>query len=254
MVILKIRIEPEGERLILLPFGDVHYGSKYCNLEVLLGWLEWVKSAKDVRLLLMGDMMDCATAVGSPVGAVYEQDAFVQQQFDTLLNLLEPIKDKIIGGIASNHEQRIFKLSGLDITKILCDRLGITYFGEIAYFDLWIQENKYRVFAIHGSTNAVSRAGKIAPLMRLIGTVDADLYLHGHTHEKDFLEVNMLTLDKTNKETKLEGVYRKKKMLVLTGGFLDYGGYVAVRGLAPTSLGCPKVSLFKDRWDIHVSL
>jgi len=42
---------------------------------------------------------------------------------------------------------------------------------------------------------------------------------------------------------------------LFTGHFLDYSGsYAEMKALRPAKRGVPKIKLFGDRWDVHVSL
>lgn len=248
------KLDVKGEKAILIPFGDLHYGSKYCNVKSIQEWLSWIADSKDTFVFLMGDLMESATAYCSPDGAVFEQDMFAQEQFDKLVEMIKPIKSKVLGAVASNHEARFFKLGGLDVSKMMCDRLDIPYFGEAAFLNVSVGNNSYKIYALHGASNSVSPTGKMTSLYRFLSYIDADVFMMGHTHSKEFREVPYFTLSQSRSPLRDTGIYKRKRALVLTGSFLDYGGYAALRGLPPQTMGTVRISLFKNKWDVHVSL
>ena len=58
---------------------------------------------------------------------MYEQNLNPQQQFDDLAVMLEPYSGDFIGMLRGNHEDRLYKTVGFDMSKVLAKTLGIPY-------------------------------------------------------------------------------------------------------------------------------
>jgi len=53
-----------------------------------------------------------------------------QEQIKKAVELFSPVKDKILGVVNGNHERRISKVAGIDITEVMADKLGVRYAGD----------------------------------------------------------------------------------------------------------------------------
>jgi len=72
----------------------------------------------------------------------------------------------------------------------------------------------------------------------------------GHVHDVQGNFEPYWTVDTRNRT-----LIEKKRLYVLTGHFLEYHGtYQEQFCKIPGKLGVAKIKLFKDRWDIHVSI
>ena len=114
----------------LYPIGDLHYGSAQCDIEFIKNHIERIKRDKNGWAVLMGDLTE-NNIVGS-AGNVYEQIRDPYSQLNEMIKMLEPIKDKILFGVESNHSARSKREVGLSIDRLICDGLKIP-FGLSAY-------------------------------------------------------------------------------------------------------------------------
>ena len=96
MKLNNVVLEPKGNKIVLTPFGDIHYGLKQCDFKLANDYVKWIKKNEDSRVLLMGDLIDSATKY-SRGPQIFEDDITPQEQYDGMIELLMPIKDKIIG-------------------------------------------------------------------------------------------------------------------------------------------------------------
>ena len=114
-------------------------------------------------------------------------------QLEQAVKLFGPIKDKILAVTAGNHEARILRTDGIDTTQLICTQLGIgdRYSPESAL--IFVQFGKqnshrrywpmlYTIYCVHGSGGGRKEGGKINRLVDLSSIIDADIYLHSHTH------------------------------------------------------------------------
>ena len=244
-----IKYTYKGNEMKLIPLGDLHLGSPTCNLQKFLDTVKYIKKSKS-RVVLMGDLMECAskTSVG---GGWVEQTNTPQVQLNALYKMLKPIKDQIIVLLDGNHEHRIWKTSGVKVSEVLAQRLGVPYGGYSCFIGLKVNDQQYVIHAQHGSSNARVPENKIKDAIRTSEHTSADLYLYGHTHGLSSTVRSKKELHFQGKKLKL---VKRKTYYVLTGGFLEYSfSYAERKNFFPVKTGVPKVKFYGDRFDIHVS-
>jgi len=238
----------KGPELELIPIGDIHYGSKECNIKKIKENVQYVKDNKNARVVLMGDLVDIA--LRDSVGAgTFDNNFEPEEQIDGIIELLMPIKNKILCLIGGNHEERIRMRTSIDINKLIAKALDTTYVGSMCFLKIMVGTTNYVVFAAHGSTGAVSPAGKINAVMKYGTYIDADLYLMGHVHELAHHTTEYFRVDIGNKQ-----IVKDKRHYVITGHYLNYGGYAEAKGYAPGKTGSPNIKLSKDIKRIRVSI
>jgi hypothetical protein len=73
---------------------------------------------------------------------------------------------------------------------------------------------------------------------------------HGHLHELATHTGLYYKIDMRHARA-----IEHKKYYVLTGSFLDYeNSYAQAKNYGPVKIGCPKIKLYKDKHDIHISV
>ena len=95
------------DKVLLIPVGDVHFGSPTCNVEKFEATIDFIADT-DCVVILMGDLLEAASRHSVGAGWV-EQTMSPQNQLDYLLGVLDPIKDKVLVNLEGNHEERIWK-------------------------------------------------------------------------------------------------------------------------------------------------
>jgi len=240
-----------ADKITLVPFGDNHLGSKFCDLDLLKQHIDWVYNSKDTYALFMGDNIDAGTR--DSVGAsVYEQTEIIDAQMEEWQNLVKPLveKNKIIGTHSGNHEYRVYKSTGIDICKIMAKSLGIKYFGWniINYFKVGNQN--YTIFSGHGSGGSRLPHTKIKAVLDRMNMADAEIYLMGHLHALDHHVRQFYHLDK-----KKGIVIEAEKHFVLCGSYLNHWeSYGAQAGYELLKKGSPKIKLSGIEKRIKVSI
>ena len=240
----------------LIPLGDIHLGDPNCDVERLKGTIEYIRKSKDLVVLGMGDYINAA--LKSSVSDVYGSRLTPEEEYEEIIELLEPIKDKFLGLLTGNHEYRIQKDTSIDMTKMMASELDVPYFGWGCFLKFSVGVNpshhgrnpSYTIFATHGSSGATTESGRANAMKRLMFSNSADLFLMGHVHHMSPLIVSPYRYYDTRNKCLKEG----KRYGVFTGHFLNYtGSYAEMKGYSPGKAGVPKIKLFGDRWDIHVS-
>ena len=242
-------LQPTGKKYAEVIFlGDVHYGSPECNVKKFKKMLAYCLR-KEVYVILMGDMLEAATKTSVAAGWA-EQEHILQKQYEDMLEFLKPLAKKrlIIGSLSGNHERRIWISSGLDVGKLMCRELKIPYLGSACWNVLTVGKQKYSVYALHGRTAAQSDGTVLTTAKRLAAPFHADVYAMGHAHRcVDGISLTQ-HVDMFHKR-----VVQRKKFVIITGSYLDYGGYWKERGGEISKIGSPKVKFFSEQHKIHIS-
>ena len=242
-----IKIEEKGD-ISLVPIGDAHAGSMDFDREAFEKQIKWVKENKNVRVVLMGDLIDAG--LKNSVGAgTFDNDMTPENQIDYMIDILTPIKKQIWCMLAGNHEERIRMNTSIDVTKLMAKALGIPYGESTCFIKARIKEINYIIYAHHGSTGSLTPAGKLNAVIKCGSFVNADIVLMGHVHELMNHSTEYFRVDIGNKQ-----IVKEKKHYVITGHFLKYGGYAQAKNMAPGKLGVAKIKLFGKKKDVHISL
>lgn len=246
MKIIKHRLG-DFQQLEILPLADLHIGDIHSDGKKIMEWLTYIGNTDNCYTILNGDLMN--TAIKSSVSDSYGETLRPMEQLQQCVKLFGPIKEKILAVTGGNHEARIYKQDGLDITLMMCEQLqlGDLYTPESAL--IFVQFGKqnatnhywpmlYSIYCVHGSGGGRKEGGKINRLVDLANIVDADIYIHSHTHLPLVARNSYYRVD-----TRRCTANRVDKLFVNTSSSLEYGGYGEVASFKPNSLETPKIIL-----------
>lgn len=250
MILNRQRLEcRKGKNYVEVVFiGDVHFGSDITNVSK---FKEMVKYCTDNELYVfcMGDMIEAANrySIGS---GVYEQ-GHPQKQVEGLIDTLKTLVEKnlIVGYLSGNHEDRITKATGIDISKFIAKELKAPYLGSAGWSLFYVGNQSYTLYTIHGVSSARHKYTKIKAVLDIASTFHADIVVMGHIHDLDITSGERQGVDKKKKI-----IYNKKYIALLSGHFLNYDGYAKMYGFEIGKQGSPKIKLFGDKFDLHPSL
>lgn len=232
-----VDLSQELKEIEIIPIGDVHYGSPEHNGKLFNEVIEKVKTEKNMFCILLGDLIECVTK--DSVGDLYTQIGSPHDQANYIVEKLKPIKDKILAMTNGNHENRVFKTTGFDISLYIAEKLGIADRYNKGSCVLFVRFGKQRgkanaphIFSIvvsHGTASSTKKAGKLNALLKLQETVvGADIYIIGHVH--DYICTYEETYMVNNKYKEIKA---KTSCLLSQGAFLDFGGYGYEKGYKP---------------------
>lgn len=244
----------DWERCNVYVLSDLHIGDPNANEAEINRRIKEVLTDPVGVAILNGDLMNTATRGG--VSDVYGERLSPMQQIDTLKCFLTPLKDKIIGATCGNHENRVYKDDGIDIMRLVCRELevedrycpeGIVIFlrfGRKNGHNRHRSQNQsqlYTIYATHGSGGGAKEGAKANRLADLASIVDADVYVHAHTHlplvmKNAYHRVNPFS----------STVSCVERLFVNAGAALDYGGYGQAKGFKPASISNPVITLLAD--------
>lgn len=242
---VKIDLSKDLSDIDIYIFSDEHIGDPHSNVEYLKQRIEYVKTHSNVYAILNGDLMDNATKTS--VSDSYSQNYNPQEQMDMLVEMFKPIKNKILCITQGNHEARTYKKEGIDIMKNVADRLGLEhrYSPESVLLFLRFGNNIkrkrkqiYTFYVTHGSGGGRKEGAKAIRLADLACIVDADIYIHAHTHLPMIMKEDYVRVSESNSSSSMV-----TKLFVNSSGNLSYGGYGEVMGCKPASVDKPVVHL-----------
>ena len=232
----------------ILPLADFHLGDIHSDFKKIQEYLAYIKDNDNVFTVLNGDMMDAA--IQSSIGDTYGASLQPMEQLAQCVKIFEPIKDKILAVTPGNHEQRIYKTDGLDLTQLMCNQLGIgdryspasvllfIRFGRNKSNDHHSRPILYTIYCVHGAGGGRTEGGKVNRLMQLGNIIDADIFIHSHTHTPAIVKTGYYRVSAAN-----SSVQKVDKLFVNTAATLDYGGYGELQSYKPTSIEMPIIVL-----------
>lgn len=256
-------VEIPDSKAYLIPIGDTHIGDKGFTDESkrkLKGYIKWIKDRDNARAFLMGDIVNLATPVSK--SSVFEQNMNLKEQLAFATELFSPIKDKIVGGISGNHEQRLSLYSGMTATAILCERLGVEDCNYSAILDFKvgkkargskvsnrIQYTSYMHHTTGGGKTPGSKVNRVSLLSDVVQ--NADFYCGAHNHSLFAVyDSSPFDYNPQNRRTN-----QKDPLLVGCGGYLQWAdNYPEMKMLSPVKIGSPRVRMDGLKKDVHVNI
>lgn len=242
---------PDKEKLILVPMGDEHIGNLHYDEETHRKHVDWC-GEKGAYVILMGDTLETATKTSVGAG-VFEQDEIVEEQYEKACEIYQPLADaeQILGIHIGNHEMRVFKNSGANLTRMLAKQLNIPYLGLGAVTQIKVGKQNYFIYTTHGTSGARLPHTKIKSALDIQNMIeDIDVYAMGHLHALDHHVKNVYCLDKRNRQ-----ISERQIHFLLTGAYLSHwGSYAHAKNYSPARKGSPKIKLSGLEKRIRVSL
>lgn len=233
-----VKLNVSNNTFQLMVLGDMHIGDELCDLETIKETIEYVKKTKDCYVILNGDLIN--NALKTSKSDSYKEQMTIEDEQDLLIDLLTPIKDKILIMATGNHEHRTSLIAGINPLKAVAYALGIkdklvehSYTLNIEFgkaYGIKNQSNKYVVFGIHGGSGGGRRAGATANALQDMALVrpDMDLYIHSHTHTAVNYTDMVFLYDRKSKKTR-----EHQRTYYNANAFLKYGGYAEQKGYKP---------------------
>lgn len=258
MKTISIDLPESINTLRLEVFADLHLGDKNCDTQLIKGRIESVKE-KDTYCVLNGDILNNATKTS--VSDCYSETLSPMEQIQKAIDLFDPIKDKIIAITTGNHERRTYNKEGIDLMEIFARQMGLYERFSPASALLFIRfgENRrrkseqrkmtYTVFVNHGSGGGRKEGAKAIRLADMASIVDADVYIHSHTHLPMIMKQAYYRTCIGN-----DSAAKVDKLFVNTAAALDYGGYGDAQEFKPSSKDTPTIYLSGSKREMRAIL
>jgi len=224
-----------------------------------------VMQDENAYMIIDGDLMNNATKASVSDG--HSEKTPPQQQLNKIIQMIEPIKDKILLWAPGNHEYRTYKESGIDVSQMAAMQLGLLdrYCPTGGLLFLRVGEETrgkhesngsgkvrqvcYTIYVNHGSGGGRKEGAKVIRLADMASIVDADIYIHAHTHMPAILREAFYRTDPRNST-----FAQVDKLFVNAGSSLNYGGYGEMYEYKPSSRKSPIIYLSGTKKDCDARL
>ncbi len=229
--------------------ADLHIGDRFADKDGIKERIQYIKDTPNAYCILNGDLMNNATKTS--VSDSYAEELTPMEQVEMCVELLEPIKDKIICMTSGNHEKRTYNKEGIDISKLVAMQLKIAdrYSPTACIVFLRFGKAKdnhgrdggqmcYTLMCNHGSGGGRKEGAKAIRLADMASIIDADIYIHSHTHLPMVMKQGFYRVSLSN-----SSVAKVDKLFVNTSAMLDYGGYGEAFEFKPSSKHSPVIYL-----------
>ena len=233
-------------KIYLIPLSDFHIGTDVA-MDVIKGYIDWIKQRDNALTVLNGDLMNCATKESS--AELYDDLVIPDESYKVVRSLLLPIKDKIIMMTRGNHEEAIYNKVGCDYMARLAYDLGdIPYKPDGGMFGIGLSRNGHnRVvwgYATHGWGGARTIGAKVKKAQDLALVANVHIYILSHDHTQNINRGNILTPPRSRVSFRRPNYIQiERKLFVNTGGFIVYSGYIQRKGYTPQDLGTPRIRI-----------
>lgn len=257
MQIIKRKLSKDYKSIEIIPLADWHIGDKFCDLENIKNTLKYIEENDNVFCVLNGDLANNATKTS--ISDSYTENYSPDKQIDILVSLLKPIKNKILAITSGNHEKRTYKKEGIDLTKVVARQLNLLDSYDSVSCVLFLSVGKdshhttskkqaqqnYVIYLTHGNGGGRKEGAKAIRLADMASIIDADVYIHSHTHLPMIIKEEYFRTDNLNKT-----IVPITKLFVNTASSLNYGGYGEEYEYKPGTIHNP--SIFLDGVHKHV--
>lgn len=215
-VYVKVSTEKEIQPLIFL--SDFHIGHKKTKMDLINKVISYVKTT-GALVVLTGDLIECSTKNSIGAGWV-EQTMGPQDQIDYVVKLLEPIKGQVIGLVDGNHENRAYKMTGINPSQIIAQYLGVPFCGTEFFGDISKRGKNescaYTIYACHSETGNKTEGLEQAWITREWYFINADIKAKSHAHGISFQPVVTYAMVPQN-----NGIAKRICYQVGTGSYLE---------------------------------
>ena len=207
------------KKLNIYAIGDTHVGSQQFDEKSVRRKIQIIKDDPFGVACICGDLGDYG--LKNSKTNVYQANMQPKQQQEYILDLFEPIKDRIVSAVPGNHEERVTRETGLCPLYDLCVLWGIpdVYRENVAILKVVFgkrngeSQNAFCGITTHGSTRNKHK--------RFIACFDGiDFAISGHTHTPEYSPHGKIRIN-CQKASAVRSVYKE----IVVDANLTPGGY-----------------------------
>lgn len=212
-----INTEDFGNEINYAFLGDLHIGNSNCAYKELYDTIKILSKKDNVRIIALGDLIDCITHKDKrfDAGEVAEHYKIKHlrdlpvHQINELIEIIEPIKEKIVAMLYGNHEYKFMQYNSFDPLNYLNGKLGsnIEILGGKGYILANINRGgkasyTWTIATMHGKGGGGRTAGyKLniadAEFLRIIA--DCKVMAHIHQQGADYMDYETVSNNGNNK-------------------------------------------------------
>lgn len=176
----------------IIPFGDIHKGDTHIDERSLILARNYVLEKDNRFIIVNGDVINLALKFSKSDS--YGESMSPMAQIESICKYLAPMKERILIILPGNHEERLYKETGVDAGKLIAAELGLKdiyaresglVFVSFGYSERNVRqrlENRtikltYSIYCHHGHGGGRTVGSKMNKVISLDGIIDADLYI-----------------------------------------------------------------------------
>lgn len=232
--------------------SDIHFGAlEHMEVE-WKNFIQKVLADPTLFLILNGDLINNNTR--SSVGSPWDDVIRPREQKKRMVELLKPIKDRILCCTSGNHERRSMKDADDDPTYDIMTKLDIedVYRQNAVFMKIQLGQHGANVdkanvaytFAItHGAGGGIYTGATVNRNERWGNVIDGlDCLVVGHTHKGTVSRPSKLVFDPYNNKVTL-----KDYLVVSCVSWQKYGEYPLQKMMLPSATGMPQILHLSDK-------
>ena len=232
--------------------SDVHYGALEHMEKEWKNFVQRVVEDPSMFLILDGDLINNNTR--SSVGSPWDDLVRPREQKKHMVEMLKPIKDRILCCTSGNHERRSLKDADDDPTYDIMAKLDIedVYRQNAAFVKIQIGQRcatderancTYNFAVTHGAGGGIYTGATVNRNERWGNVIEGvDCVVVGHTHKGTVSKPAKIVFDPRN------NVVTVKDYLVISSvAWQNYSGYALQKMMLPASTGNPQILYLSDK-------
>ena len=232
--------------------SDIHFGALEHMEREWKNFIQTVLADPNLYLILNGDLINNNTR--SSVGSPWDDVIRPREQKKQMVELLTPIKDRILCCTSGNHERRAMKDADDDPTYDIMTKLDIedVYRQNAAFLKIQLghhdtktdKANVAYTFAVtHGSGGGIYTGATVNRNERWGNVIEGlDCLVVGHTHKGTVSRPSKLVFDPYNNKVTL-----KDYLVVSCVSWQKYGEYPLQKMMLPAATGNPQILHLSDK-------
>lgn len=246
----------DGHDITIYPIADIHLGAAEFKESAWREFRTRILEEEHSYITLGGDLLN--NGVKSSVSNVYEETMKPSEAKQLMVEMLSPLRNRILCAVSGNHENRTRKEVDQDIVYDIMCKMDIEdkYRENMAFMKLNFGEKRasgkthptYVLAVTHGSGGGVMTGGAVNKAERFAYAIDGvDVLILGHTHRPFTTQPGKLKVDPHHNTVSV-----KPFKVLSCSSWLDYGGYPMRKNLLPTSHAPQKIILSANEKNISI--
>lgn len=233
-----------NQPITIFPISDVHYGAIGHMEDAWTDFCRMIEQTPNAYVILGGDMINNNTR--SSVGSPWDDTVRPREQKKIMVEMLTPIKDRILCCVTGNHEARSLKDADNDPTYDIMAKLDLEdlYRPNIAFMKVSLGRRKddntpiqsYTFAVTHGSGGGIYTGATVNRNERFGNVIEnLDCLVVGHTHKGTVSKPSKIVIDRKNAKVSMSH-YTVISMV----SWMNYGGYALKKMLLPAHVADPQ--------------
>lgn len=222
-----VEVHYDDDYVVIAFLADIHVGSESTEMKLLRYHIDEIRKRKNLLLALCGDYADNFITFAQNQQLIPPSDQHRLVEF-----ILNSIKDKTIGCIRGNHEERTKKVADVDLIEMMCTQLGIPYMGANAWIKITVKDIEYKIHMAHDYRykSSLNLTHTVKRMFEKEGEFDIGLVAHEHVGDIEQTEV-----------------WGKQRIFIRPGTYMIRNRWALNKSYNGSNICVPCVLLFGDR-------